>query len=145
MTSACIFKDTLRNHTQVFLKFRDSITEISLHLINFNCILDSQLSLMQSSGAGKSNEIPLQESALALPAILITLPFSFFDISYPLHQFIILIVKLTSNISMASDDSDVFYVEQSSSELSPQRQNTPNFLNSTKISEQHTARMPSIS
>ena len=46
---------------------------------------------------------------------------------------------------MASNDSDVFYVEQSSSELSPQRNNTPNILNSTEISEQHTARMPSIS
>ena len=46
---------------------------------------------------------------------------------------------------MASDDSDVFYVEQSSSELSPQRHNTPNIVNSTKISEQHAARMPSIS
>ena len=145
MTSACIFKDTLRNHTQVFLNFRDSIIEICLHLINFNCTLDFQLSLMQSSGAGTSNEIPLQESALALPATLITLPFSFFDISYPPHQFIILISKMTSNISMASDDSDVFYVEQSSSELSPQRHNTPNILNSTELSEQHTARVPSIS
>ena len=52
---------------------------------------------------------------------------------------------MTSNISVASNDSDVFYVEQSSSELSPQRNNTPNILNSTEISEQHTARMPSIS
>ena len=145
MTSACIFKDTLRNHTKVFLKFRDSTIDICLNLINFNCTLDFLLSLMQSSGAGTSNEIPLPESALALPAILITLPFSFFDISYPLHQFIILISKKTSNISMASDDSDVFYVEQSSSELSPQRLNTPNILNSTEISEQHTARVPSIS
>ena len=100
---------------------------------------------MQSSGAGISKEIPLQESALALPAILITLPFSFFNISYLLHQFIILISKMTSNISMASDDSDVFYVVQSSSEPSPQRHNTPNILNSTEISEQHRARMPSIS
>ena len=50
-----------------------------------------------------------------------------------------------SNISKASDDSDVFYVEQSSSDFSPQRHNTPNILNSTEISEQHTARMPSIS
>ena len=100
---------------------------------------------MQSSGAGTSNEIPLQESALALPAIPITLPFSFFDISYLLQQFKILISKMTSNISMASDDSDVFYVDQSSSELSPQRHNTPNILNSTETSERHTARMPSIS
>ena len=52
---------------------------------------------------------------------------------------------MTSNISMASDDSDVFYVEQSSIEPSPQRHNTPNILNSTEISEQHTTRMPSIS
>ena len=50
-----------------------------------------------------------------------------------------------SNISMASYDSDVFYVEQSSSELSPQRHNSPNILNSTEISEQLTARMPSVS
>ena len=50
-----------------------------------------------------------------------------------------------SIISMASDDSDVFYVEQSSTEHSPQRHNTPNILNSTEVSEQHTARMPAVS
>ena len=50
-----------------------------------------------------------------------------------------------SIISMVSDDSDVFYVEQSSTEPSPQRHNTPNILNSTELSEQHTARMPSVS
>ena len=50
-----------------------------------------------------------------------------------------------SIISMASDDSDVFYVEQSSTEPSPRRHNTPNILNSTVLSEQHTARMPSVS
>ena len=106
--------------------------------------MTSYLTLMQSTGAGTSNEIPLQESALALPAIPITLPFSIFDISYLLHQFIILISKMTSNISMASDDSDVFYVEQNSSELSPQKHNTPTILNSTETSEQHPARMPSL-
>ena len=145
MTSACIFKDALRNHIQAFLKFRDSGIEICLHLINLNGTLESLFSLMRSSGAGTSNEIPLQESALTLPEILITLPFSFFDTSYLLHQFITLISKMTLNISMASDDSDVFYVEQSSSELSPQRHNTPNILHSTEIFEHHTARMPSIS
>ena len=103
------------------------------------------LPLMQISGTGTSNEIPLQESAHELPAVPITLPFLFFDISYLLHQFIILISKTNSNISMASNDSDVFYVEQSSSALSPQRNNKPNILNSTEISEQHTAQMPSIS
>ena len=73
MTSACIFKDTLRNHTQVFLKFRDSFIEICLHLINLNCTLDSYLSVTLSSGAETSNEIPLQQSGFALPALLITL------------------------------------------------------------------------
>ena len=52
---------------------------------------------------------------------------------------------MSSNISTASDDSDVFYVEQSSSEPSPRRHNTPNILNSTEMSEHHTTQMPSIS
>ena len=50
-----------------------------------------------------------------------------------------------ANISLASDDSDVFYVEQSSTEPSPRRHNTPNILNSTEMSEHHTTRMPSVS
>ena len=50
-----------------------------------------------------------------------------------------------ANISLTSDDSDVFYVEQSSTESSPPRHNTPDILNSTEISEQHISRMPSIS
>ena len=50
-----------------------------------------------------------------------------------------------ANISLTSDDSDVFYVEQSSTEPSPPRHNTPDILNSTEISEQHISRMPSIS
>ena len=50
-----------------------------------------------------------------------------------------------SNISMASDDSDVFYVEQSSTEPSPQRHNTPDIFNSTEVSEHHVARIPSVS
>ena len=50
-----------------------------------------------------------------------------------------------ANISLASDDSDVFYVEQSSSEPSPQRHNTPIILNSTELSEQHAVQMPSVS
>ena len=50
-----------------------------------------------------------------------------------------------ANISLASDESDVFYVEQSSTEPSPQRHNTPSILNSTEVSEQHAIRMPSVS
>ena len=52
---------------------------------------------------------------------------------------------MASNFSMASSDSDVFYVEQISSEPSPQRKNSPNILNSTEISQPHRARMPSVS
>ena len=52
---------------------------------------------------------------------------------------------MMSNISMASDDSDVFYVEQSSTEPSPQRHNTPDIFNSTELSEHLVARIPSVS
>ena len=52
---------------------------------------------------------------------------------------------MTSNISMASSDSDVFYVEQTSNEPSPQKNNSPSILNSTEISKAHAARMPSVS
>ena len=136
MTSACFFKETLRNDTQVFPKFRDSIFEICLHLINSSLTSYFLPSSMQSSGAGTSNKIPLQEKALALPAILITLTFSFFEISYSLDKtYSILFIKVSSNISMASNDSDVFYVEQISNEPSRQRNNSPNILNSTEISQ----------
>ena len=50
-----------------------------------------------------------------------------------------------SNISLDSDDSDVFYVEQSSTEPSPRRHKTPNLLNSTELSQHHTVRIPSLS
>ena len=52
---------------------------------------------------------------------------------------------MSSNISLDSTDSDVFYVEQRSNEPSPQRNNSPDILNSTELSEHHATRMPSIS
>ena len=52
---------------------------------------------------------------------------------------------MMSNISMASIDSDEFYVEQTSTEPSPQRHNTPDIFNSTELSEHHVARIPSVS
>ena len=52
---------------------------------------------------------------------------------------------MSFNISMASSDSDVFYVEQISNEPSPQRINSPDILNSTELSEHHAPGMPSIS
>ena len=148
MTSASIFKDTLRSDTQVFLKFRDPIFEICLHLINSNCTSYLLPSWMLSSGAGTSKEIPLHESALSLPAILIALSFSFFEFSYSLnkiHSILFIKVDMSSNTSITSEDSDVFFVEQISKEPSPQRNNSPNILNSTEISHTHTSRMPSVS
>ena len=50
---------------------------------------------------------------------------------------------MSSNISTDSVDSDVFFVEQISNEPSPQRNNSPNLLNSTGISHTHKTRMPS--
>ena len=102
---------------------------------------------MLSSGAGTSNKIPLQESGLALPAIPITLPISIFQISrtiknYSTHS---LQLDMSSNISLDSTDSDVFYVEQIYNEPSPQQNNSPDILNSTELSEHHATRMPSIS
>ena len=52
---------------------------------------------------------------------------------------------MSSNILFDSTDSDVFYVEQISNEPSPQRNNSPDILNSTERSEHHATRMPSIS
>ena len=52
---------------------------------------------------------------------------------------------MSSNISLDSTDSDVFYVEQKPNEPSPQRNNSPDILNSTERSEHHATRMPSIS
>ena len=52
---------------------------------------------------------------------------------------------MSSNISLDSTDSDVFYVEQISNETSPRRNNSPDILNSTEQSENRAMRMPSIS
>ena len=52
---------------------------------------------------------------------------------------------MSSNMSLDSTDSDVFYVEQLSDEPSPRRNNTPNILISTERSDHQAMRMPSIS
>ena len=87
MTSACILKDTLRNDNQVLLKFRDSFFEICVHLMNSNCTSYFLPSLMLSSGAGTTKKIPLNSSEVSLPAIPITLSFSFFQFSWSIKTF----------------------------------------------------------
>ena len=52
---------------------------------------------------------------------------------------------MSSKILLDSTDSDVCYVEQISNEPSPRRNHSPNILNSTELSEQHTGRTPSVS
>ena len=149
MTSACILKDTLRNDTQVFLKFRNPIFEICLHLINSNFTPYFLTSSPLSDDAGTSKEIPPDESELSLPAIPITfwfklLPFSCFD-KEDLFSLKFKISKTASNLSHNSIDSDVFYVEQSSNDSSLPRPNTRIVFNSTEMSGDDTREMISIS
>ena len=149
MTSACISKDAMRNHTQAFLKFKDSIFEICLHLINLNGTLHFLLLLMRSSGAGTSNKIPLLESGRLLSVTLITLPVFNYRYQLPLLSPIIPSIffhfDMSLNNSLDSTDSDVFIIEQPSDEPSPPRNNTPDILNSTEQSDHQAMRMPSIS
>ena len=52
---------------------------------------------------------------------------------------------MASNISIDSTDSDVFFVEQTSNEPSPQRNNSPILLNSTELSDDRTTKTATIS
>ena len=151
MTSACILKDTLRNDTQVFLRFRDSTFEICLHLTNLNCTSYFLPSLMLSSGAGTSKEIPLKNNE----ALFITRNTDHFLISTASIQLLqnktliqfknFQLSKMALTLSLNLSDSDVSFVEQTSNEPSPQRNNSPNIFNSTEISHTHTAGIPSVS
>ena len=147
VTSACILKDTLRNDTQVFLEYRDSMFEICLHLINLKCTSYFLPPFMLSNGAGTSKGTPLKNPEVSIPAILITLSFSFFksgcSIKILFNSFIKL--NISSNVSIESVDSDVFFVEQISNEPSPQCNISPNILNSNEISHTQTAGRPSVS
>ena len=132
----------------MYHKFRNSIFQICLHPINSHCTSYLPPSSMLSSGAGTSKEIPLQESSLSLHAILITLSFSFFEVSYSIekfHSILFIKVDMSSNTSISSGDSDVFFVEHISNEPSPRQNNSPNILSSTEISHTQRARMPSVS
>ena len=52
---------------------------------------------------------------------------------------------MASNVSLNLTDSDLFSEEQISSEPSPQRNNSPNIINSTELSGMHTREMLTIS
>ena len=137
----------MRNDTQVFLNFVDSIFEICLHLINSNCTSCFLASSMLSSGAGTSKKIPLHESGISLPATLITVSFSFFEFSYSIGKFIqYRLLKSICHPTLQSIRRILMcsFLEQISNEPSLQRHNSPNILNSTKVSHTHTARISSV-
>ena len=147
MTSACNFKAILRNDTQVFLKFRNSNLEICLHLIKSNCTLNFLPSSVKSSGTGTSKKSHFKKVDYHYPQSWSLFHFHLLKSAassrnYSTHSSQ---PNISSNISIDSMDSDVFYVEEISDEPSPQRNNSPDILNSTELSELHPARMPSIS
>ena len=144
MMSACIFKGILRNHTQIFLEFRNSILRFVYISFNFNCTLDFLPSIDAEQRRGNIKRNPASGKCTRITRDTDHSSIFILEYQLPASPIYNLDQKMTSNISMASNDSDTFYVEQSLSELSPQRNNTPNILNSTEISEQHTTRMPSI-
>ena len=61
MTSACTFKDNLRNETPALLKFKISIFEICLHPINFDFTPYFLTSSTLIKNAGTSKEVPPDE------------------------------------------------------------------------------------
>ena len=136
MTSACMFKDTLRNDTQVFLKFKISIFEISSHLINFNFTPYFLTLSMLTTNAGTSKEIPLDEKWNTITRN--TIHFSKVNTYYSAAFYQSLKLKMFRPISSESNDFDLFYVEQMSNNLSPPRPNTSNVLSSTKMSGNNT-------
>ena len=144
MTSAC----TLRNKTRVFLKFTDFISEICLDLINSNFTSYFLPSSVRSSGAGTSKEIPLKNSEVSLPAILIFFLFSFLKLGSSIKSlFNFIHYKSTCHPIFLSIRWTLIcsFVEQVSNGPSLQRNNSPNILNSTQISHIHTTGMPSVS
>ena len=145
MMSACIFKDILRNHTQIFLEFRNPILRFVYISFNFNCTLDFLASIDAEQRRGNIKRNPASGKCTRITRDTDYSSIFFLEYQLPASPIYNLDQKMTSNLSMASNDSNVFYVEQSSSELSPQRHNAPNILNSTKISEQHTLRVHLIS
>ena len=148
MTSECMFKDKLRNHTQIFLELENSILRFVYISFNFNCTLDFLPSIDAEQRRGNikgkpasgtwtiiisntdhSTNLRLSESVASIVTI------QFYSSSF----------DMSSSISLESTDSDVFYVEQISNEPSPQRNNSPDRLNSTETSQHHAVIMPSIS
>ena len=134
----------------MFPKFRDSDFEICLHIINSNFLPYFLSSSTMSSGAETSKEILPEKSKVSLPAKTITFSFHFSISVAPLkikEVYWISFLKLNtaSNISIDSLDSNVSFMEQLSKEPRSQRNNSPNNLNLTKLSETSATEMLTVS
>ena len=135
MTSAKYFKDTLRSETQNFLIPRIS-SSFCLPIINFSYTANSVILIillkpreLQSVSRLTACADSRFSNVITFKVILlISVAFKFVK----LHQFFLTMYR---NLSLnSSTDSDVFYVEHSSPERSPIRNNTPAILNSTQLS-----------
>ena len=130
MTSACFFKDRLRNDTQVvhisLFNFRQFTHEFSNLPDISNCLTPSTLLLT----AGKSKVFPLYECLLSLLVVLPSI------IPVILRE----ITKLQQNSisfninSFNSTHSHVFYMEQSSGEQNPPKNSNLEVFSCTELS-----------
>ena len=138
MTSACVSKNTLMDDTQVFLKFRDSTFEICLHLINSNFTSYFLSSSMLSGGAGTSKHLTPGDACLLTFVYSMTSSGNFLKSSslYYFSSSLSLTIAMNPLVSLDSSsiESDVFYVERSSEESSPIKNNTPASFSSTELS-----------
>ena len=151
MTSACVFKDTFRSDTQKFLKFRDSIFEICVHLINSNFTPYFLSSSMLRGRAGKSKHLPPGDACLLTFLYINTSSSNSIQSSsfYYFSSFVPLTIAMNPLLSLDSSctESDVFHWECSSEESSPIGNNTPAVLISTEpsgASERYTITSSSV-
>ena len=137
MTSACIFKATLRENTQVFFISQSSIFQVSYELSTSNVTDDYFTSSIQYHTREH------QRFSSFMRVVCCFLHFSNHSFKFisryqnlPLYiiDFKFRCFKMMQDNSFNSTDSDIIYVEQSSTDLSPQRKITPKILNSTELS-----------
>ena len=135
MTSAKYFKDTLRSETQNFLIPRIS-SSFCLPIINFSYTANSVTSTLLLKPRELQSVSRLTARADSLFSNIINFQATLSrSSSSKIFQNLSIFITMYRNLSFnSSTDSDVFYVEHSSPERSPIRNNTPAILNSTQLS-----------
>ena len=147
MTSACNFRDTLMDDTQVFLEYKISFFEICLHLINSNFTPYFLTPSTLSSNAGTSKEVPPDEiwNIITRDTNLFLISISSIELLRQKNFSVFQNLKIASKLWTNSIDSDVFYVELSSNQPILPRSKTPIVLNSAEMPDNDTREMISIS